>query len=662
VAFEHSYMPASLESNFEGFNGSSSFVVEEPGLVGTTIVGSDGNRRENILPGHYIRKSVQEWLEVGGVPSLDSKTIEYMDYRNKSRHPPFRMIGVALDFRIVYDNRNPDTKKPEYHTKRVHANVHVSRIPFVAPADASVYYSVPFTTDAATGAEIFDKTVNNHATASFRFRCEGTIHIFGWGPVFTNLIASLVMMRVAKKLAIAYALRFHPRATMLQHATQSSFDVSDGLGTIGMKGALAALEFERLNPDNKDQVTLARLVSIYAKIQSVTFEQAYAVAHLVMDVARRRGTDTKATVVRRSSVSLGDSRFRFMSSASSESIVEAPVTLNFDNILHIQEGHRMISWQNFLQIAEEQAAPLTMQTNDKERNQCLIAFEQQQQQVSSETIGEVTSCSTEAQEEVLERSFSELKIDLDRKLACEFCKFTSALEDIQAKVEAMLENEPAEARQQRQQRQRPPLSKDMTREVMSSTTLQELLVRSQSELLKADLDEQIAHQARKLETAMRDMRERCAETELQLREHVTRFEREIAGTMDQVQEARCELREKGARVEREDLGMKRQALHKTPMLKGAVADRRQPGEINMDDGWDPLMLPVGADPVPACLPGSPSSSSLQWTRRAGVQFSPREPALPKSVEAKELPPTSKPEGRGSVSSFWIEYMLDRNGG
>jgi len=197
---------------------------------------------------------------------------------------------------------------------------------------------------------------------------------------------------------------------------------------------------------------------------------------------------------------------------------------------------------------------------------------------------------------------------------------------------------------------------------MSSTTLQELLVRSQSELLKADLDEQIAHQARKLETAMRDMRERCAETELQLREHVTRFEREIAGTMDQVQEARCELREKGARVEREDLGMKRQALHKTPMLKGAVADRRQPGEINMDDGWDPLMLPVGADPVPACLPGSPSSSSLQWTRRAGVQFSPREPALPKSVEAKELPPTSKPEGRGSVSSFWIEYMLDRNGG
>merc|ERR1719210_1879215 len=111
--------------------------------------------------------------------------------------------------------------------------------------------------------------------ANFRFRCEGWIYVFDWGKVFHQLIASAVMLRFAKILALRWALTCHPRAQMLRNATQSYFKVSDRLGVIGLKGALAALQFERLDPDNTNHVTLARLVSIYAKVTTMTFEQAY---------------------------------------------------------------------------------------------------------------------------------------------------------------------------------------------------------------------------------------------------------------------------------------------------------------------------------------------------------------------------------------------------
>merc|ERR1719362_1886690 len=151
---------------------------------------------------------------------------------------------------------------------------------------------------------------------SFRYRCEGVIYAFDWGKVFSNFIAGTVMLQIAQAVAIAYALTFHPKAQMLKNATYSRFDAADGLGIIGLKGALAALQFERLDPRNTDQVTLAGLVSAYARINSMTFERAYAAAHLVMDLAKR-GQNNNSTYTWTSSLSA------LVGAFSSKSIVEA---------------------------------------------------------------------------------------------------------------------------------------------------------------------------------------------------------------------------------------------------------------------------------------------------------------------------------------------------
>jgi len=156
------------------------------------------------------------------------------------------------------------------------------------------------------------------------------------------------------------------------------------------------------------------------------------------------------------------------------------------------------------------------------------------------------------------------------------------------------------------------------------------------------------------------MMERCThQTELQLREHVTRLEMEIAGTMDQAHEAARELRKTGARLEREMFDIMDQALRKTSMRKGVVANLTQPNQITVDGSCDPLVPPVGTDPGPV----APPLPSLQSPHFAAGKVPPGEPALEKNVDGihrRLLSTMGKPESRGSTSSFWMEYMLDRN--
>ena len=101
------------------------------------------------------------------------------------------------------------------------------------------------------------------------------------------------MLAVARAVTIGYALTLHPRASMLRNATSTRFRTTKRYAEIGMKGALAALQFERLDNDSDCAIDLPDLVAIYARIQGVTFQQALAISTLVMDASKGETKEMK---------------------------------------------------------------------------------------------------------------------------------------------------------------------------------------------------------------------------------------------------------------------------------------------------------------------------------------------------------------------------------
>jgi len=544
MVFEHFYKPLNLESRIDGFSGNSNVPDGKKGSVDTTLLDYQGKEVETIKSGQHIKKTLREWLKIGGIASLDGENSVWTDYRARHRVPTFRTTGCVIDFTVVYDNRDRESKKPEYHNEKVLATLHVKAHPEMMYGVPKIDYAVPSQKDAATGVETYDRIIKWNLAVNFRFRCEGWIYIMDWAKVFNQLIASAVMLRLAKAMAIKCALVCHPRAKMLRNATTSTFDVSARLGTIGLKAALAALEFERLGPDKTDQVKLATLVSVYGKIRDMTFQQAYAAAHLVIALARKRVKKTKQFSIRELRSQAGGIRKFMMSSLSSVRLEESAATaLDFDRLLHIQEGQGVIPWKRFLEVAEVEAESLMAQTSDEERSECLLAYEQQQQQqVFRETITEEAPPSMENRLEVLERSFSELKVDLEKQFACKYHELAISVQDMQAKVEGTLKNECNVVQHQQQ-----PLAKTAVETGLKAADMQlEWSLKAKSEL-KVYLDEQVARQFRNLETAMLDVQASFqavfksehdtikAELRVYLDEQVARQFRKLDNTMVDIQ-------------------------------------------------------------------------------------------------------------------------------
>ena len=74
---------------------------------------------------------------------------------------------------------------------------------------------------------------------------------------------------------------------MIRNAAFHSFDFDSRFAEIGMKGALAVLQFDEIDHGADLRIDLADLCRVYGRISGVSFEQAFAVAHLVMREVRR---------------------------------------------------------------------------------------------------------------------------------------------------------------------------------------------------------------------------------------------------------------------------------------------------------------------------------------------------------------------------------------
>lgn len=99
--------------------------------------------------------------------------------------------------------------------------------------------------------------------------------------------AQLVLLKLASEVTKFYAFYVHPKASMLRNATQSKFVLAGRFAEIGMKGALSALQFDRLDAGHDGGLDLADLCGAYGRIPGVTFERTRRIRACTR---RRRGT------------------------------------------------------------------------------------------------------------------------------------------------------------------------------------------------------------------------------------------------------------------------------------------------------------------------------------------------------------------------------------
>ena len=145
---------------------------------------------------------------------------------------------------------------------------------------------------------------------------------------------------MAKTIATYYALFFHKKSNLIRHGTRERFELTRRFAEIGMKGAISSSTFDKLDANKDGQLDVKDLVCTYARIDGVEFDQAFAVAHLVMEEADKDAAKGR---------SFFGSTKKVAPSKHGASYVD------FSEFLVAREGGGMIPWSEYLNIAVEQA-------------------------------------------------------------------------------------------------------------------------------------------------------------------------------------------------------------------------------------------------------------------------------------------------------------------
>lgn len=391
MSFEHAFVPPHAESKFQHLRGSSNAPANGEGAVDSRLIASNGTHVGTSTSGSSISMPINEWLKLAGVPSLDDPNPNLTpDYRDAAKYPPFRSCGVNVEVLIEFDNRK--NGQPEADSRDVFATVSVSANTDVWSGNGpEVHYEEYPRMDAGSGAQSYDKLMKYRQGVIFTFRTSGLLYRLDWQLVFNALISGLVLLAVARTVTIMYAQTLHPNASMVVNATTSKFDIDRRFAEIGLKSAIAARQFGALDKDRDQLLEAADLCSVFGHIEGTTFEQAYAIAHLIMDASTQETAQmakarAKLQKVRaasklalpRISFSVGDHSMQTKPGLFGPREVEDDEKdgkLDFGKFLLACEGGKMIPWSKYLLVVEREAADLVAKAPAEQRAECKEAFD-----------------------------------------------------------------------------------------------------------------------------------------------------------------------------------------------------------------------------------------------------------------------------------------------
>lgn len=157
---------------------------------------------------------------------------------------------------------------------------------------------------------------------------------------------------------------------MIRFDTRETFSVNARNAEIGMKAAISAADFNLLDLNNDGEIEMAELVRTFARIPGIEFEQAAAVARLVLTINNDKDEDVseempEATLMKR--LCCG-SRAQTGGDQAAE---RKEAKLNFSEFMRGNEGGAMLKWKEYLKQVTADAEEL----EPEERQRLSRAFE-----------------------------------------------------------------------------------------------------------------------------------------------------------------------------------------------------------------------------------------------------------------------------------------------
>ena len=399
-AFEHNIKNG---TNFADIGSNSHEVTDEtanPPVYGIISKIRCANGTDiQVPPGTSVGLSLQDWIGIAStgsaaVPqvSLDGAAADLKpdDTRN-GRHPPFRTSGIALQIRIEYDNLHANDGGAGLYNRQVYAKVtpsvttsqwagngesstlakhrsapkpSLSHLPcplVLSPSPGPITIMKQYPT-GTPGQMTYDKVFRYRQGVVVTFSSVGRLYKWDWQFFLLELITVSVMLRVAKTVAGMYAiygaaLGLGPKAEMIRNKTREQFNINLRFADIGIKAVVRAFQFAQFDKDKDGEMNEIDIVQSLALIGRCSFDQAYAMAHIIL---KHADVDTK------------------LSHLKGEATEAA--TLDFVEYMQATESAKMVPpFEKYLTMVEAEAFPDGTFPATSNRKACKEAFDEVRQ-------------------------------------------------------------------------------------------------------------------------------------------------------------------------------------------------------------------------------------------------------------------------------------------
>ena len=344
MSFEHTIAGEGATSGFAHISASSNRVTNEdaePPVYGihSNLVCANGTEVP-LESGSSISMTLEQWLTaartaqgstVTNVALSGFNTDLAPDYRYPTRYPPFRSTGVALEINIDYNNFGPNGRAMlNNHQVTATITPEATTTQWAGNGPITHYNAYP---TGPSGSATYDKVFRYRQGIVVTFRTTGRLYKFQWYYLLNAIINGIVLLSSAKTLATYYAMYLAPKSEMIKNKTREFFNANLRYADIGIKAVQRAYQFNIFDRDRDGQINEVDVVQTLALIHECTFEQAYAITHIILE---HGDIDTKGI------------QYKLSESSAKE---QENATLDFAEYMKATEPTRMIGFEKYLEMA-----------------------------------------------------------------------------------------------------------------------------------------------------------------------------------------------------------------------------------------------------------------------------------------------------------------------
>ena len=279
MAFEHAY---ATSADFDWKGSSADPAASDPGGGLISRLHFPNGTIRTFQAGELLVLPLAEWLTAANV-SLDEVNPSVAPDA-LGRRPARRSTGVLVRVDIEYTNIDLATQRAVPGKRQIHAEVRLRvELATWTAVDVEttwvVHPSLP-----RDEAQAFHLVEQARHGVLFQFHTSGKVYKFDVFFLLQVLVSAAVMLKLANVLTDAVAFYCLPggQSTVLRNKRQEIVSKKSEFAEIGMKAALAAASYRSFDPDNNGSIEAVDIVKVFAHVEGVSWEQAHAIAHMIL--------------------------------------------------------------------------------------------------------------------------------------------------------------------------------------------------------------------------------------------------------------------------------------------------------------------------------------------------------------------------------------------